>query len=399
MGEGWTGGQYSLYRGLLGAYLLVHFVVLLPWAAELFSDRGVLPASASPLLAAFPNVLLLSDAVPVVTALVVAGALGALLLLLGFHDRVGALGAWYVLACLFGRNPLISNPSLPFIGWLLLAHVLVPPAPYGSWAARKRADPRGGWHLPGALVTAAWILMCLAYSYSGYTKLLSPSWVDGTALQRVLSNPLARPGLVRELLLASPPALLRLATWSALGLELAFAPLALLRRVRPWIWLAMVGMHAGLLVLVDFAELSVGMLVLHLFTFDPRWIPGRWPRRRDLVLYDGSCALCHGVTRFVLSEDRHGTAFVFAPLPQEDKETVKVRTESGDLLGRSEAVLYLLERLGGFWRVLAVVGHVAPRRLRDAVYDLVARYRYRVFGRSASACPILPADLRSRFQV
>jgi hypothetical protein len=117
--------------------------------------------------------------------------------------------------------------------------------------------------------------MAVAYTYSGYTKLISPSWLDGTALARILDNPLARPGPLREALLALPGGVLHLATWGALGLELAFGPLALLRRLRPWLWSSMVLMHLSLLVLIDFADLSLGMLMLHLFTADPAWIRPR----------------------------------------------------------------------------------------------------------------------------
>ena len=43
MSNGWTGGQYSRFRLVLGLYLCVHFVHLVPWGAELFSRAGVLP--------------------------------------------------------------------------------------------------------------------------------------------------------------------------------------------------------------------------------------------------------------------------------------------------------------------------------------------------------------------
>ena len=46
--------------------------------------------------------------------------------------------------------------------------------------------------------------MAAGYSYGGFTKLTSPSWLDGSALSHVLSNPLARPTLLREWLLAQP---------------------------------------------------------------------------------------------------------------------------------------------------------------------------------------------------
>jgi hypothetical protein len=272
MNNGWTGGQYSVFRALFGAYLCVHFLRLLPWSAEVFSNQGVLPAaSASPVLYLFPNVLALCDTPAFVTGLLAAGAVLSVLFAVGCFDRAAALALWYVWACLFGRNPLISNPSIPFVGWMLLAHVFVPPAPYGSWAARGRPDRGAGWHMPPSIFLAAWVVMSLGYTYSGYTKLISPSWVDGTALARVLDNPLARPGPVREALRTLPDSVLHLATWGALALELSFAPLALFRRTRPVAWGAMLLMHLGLIVLIDFAELSLGMVLLHLFTCDPAW--------------------------------------------------------------------------------------------------------------------------------
>src|SRR6202171_205846 len=296
MKNGWTGGQYSIFRILLGCYLLQHFLALLPWGGELFSNRGALArASASPLIHLFPNVLAIWDQPGFVTFLLVIGAVSSGLLAVGLWDKPAAVALWYVWACLLGRNPLISNPALPFIGWILLLHAVLPNAPYGSWAARGRDDPRGNWHMPPLAFALAWILMSAGYSYSGYTKLVSPSWLDGSALARVLHNPLARPTMVREPLLAMPPASLRVMTWAALTLELSFAPLALLRRARPLIWIAMVGLHLGLLLVVNFADLTIGMLLVHLFTFDPAWLPQRMAHRSEWVFYDGTCALCHGL--------------------------------------------------------------------------------------------------------
>jgi predicted DCC family thiol-disulfide oxidoreductase YuxK len=411
MSNGWTGGQYSVYRAIFGIYLFIHFVMILPWSAELFSNRGVLPADASPFLKLFPNVLAVSDAPAAVAALIVIGAIGAICFFLGLYDRTAAVLMWYVLACLFGRNPLISNPSLPFVGWLLLAHLFVPPAPYGSWPARKRTDPRGGWIMPSALFAAAWFVMSAGYSYSGYTKLVSPSWVDGTALTRVLSNPLARPTFLRDFLLVVPDLGLRVATWGTLALELLYLPLAFFRRARPWLWTAMLALHFGLMVLIDFADLSFGMIVLHLFTFDPQWVPGRWRERKDQIFYDGTCGLCHRGTRFVLAEDPGGSRFLFAPLQGETfaaamtveqraalPDSVVVRTETGELLTRSEAALYILQRLGGMWRVIAMAMRLVPGGLRNVVYDFIARIRYRLFARPKTACPLLPPDLRARFQ-
>ena len=139
MTSGWTGGQYSVYRGLFGAYLFVHFVELIPWGPELFSNRGALAdASLSPLVRLFPNVLAFVDAPLFVQCLLAFAAGLSLLFAFGWRDRIAAVALWYVWACLHGRMPLIANPGMPYIGWLLLAHACLPSAPYGSWAARGR---------------------------------------------------------------------------------------------------------------------------------------------------------------------------------------------------------------------------------------------------------------------
>ena len=254
-------------RLLLGGYLLVHFVALLPWGPEVFSRAGVLQrASDSPLAALFPSVLACWDSPAAVTLLLAAAASAALWFAAGWWSRAAAVSLGYALACLSVRNPLVANPALPFLGWLLLAHALTP-----------RRSPG---HDLGPDWAAGWVVMALAYSYSGYTKLGSPSWLDGSALARVVANPLARPGPARDLLLALPPAWLQVATWGALGLELAFAPLALSRRARPVIWALMAGLHLALLVLVRFADLTAGMLLVHAATFDPAWLRARPPAGR-----------------------------------------------------------------------------------------------------------------------
>ena len=247
-----------------GAYLALHFATLLPWAKELFSAEGMLPeAAASPLLRAFPNVFALADGPLFATAFVGLGALCAGLLVAAAEKptlrAAAALGALYVLACCFGRNPLIRNPSLPYVGLALLALA----------AARGRALPRD-------VVTVLWVLRGVGYGYSGLTKLAAPSWVDGSAMGHLLTNPLARPHAAA--LLALPESLRKLATWGVLGLEIAFPLLLLTRRGRRAAWFAMTAMHLGLLVLIDFADLTLGMLVTHLFVAGDDWLGA--PRTR-----------------------------------------------------------------------------------------------------------------------
>jgi predicted DCC family thiol-disulfide oxidoreductase YuxK len=410
MTNAWTGGQYSVYRALFGAYLFVHFAHLLPWGTEVFSSAGMLPdAALSPLSALFPNVLTWFDAPAVVATLLASAAGAAVAFALGWRDKWAALWMWYVLACLFGRNPLIANPALPYVGWMLLAHLFVPAAPYGSLAARGRADPGGGWRLPREVFLAAWIVLALSYTYSGYTKLLSPSWVDGSTLLYVLQNPLARDWFLRDFFLALPAWVLQSITLFILWLEFLFAPLALSRRLRPWLWCGMLLVQFGFAFLLNFPDLTIPMLLFHLLTFDPAWIPARPAPQPEEVYYDGHCGLCHRVVRFILAEDR-ARAFRLGPLQGSaferalDADTRRalpdsfvVRRADGSVLLRSAAAAYVLEQLGGLWRVAGWVLMRVPQVVRDGAYDFVGGVRQRLFARPDELCPLVPADLRERF--
>jgi predicted DCC family thiol-disulfide oxidoreductase YuxK len=74
-----------------------------------------------------------------------------------------------------------------------------------------------------------------------------------------------------------------------------------------------------------------------------------------------------------------------------------VRTEDGRLLTRSAAVVHLLKRLGGLWRVIGVLGGCLPSSLLDWTYDRIARVRHRLFAKPDDACPVVPRELRTRF--
>src|SRR5262245_36374940 len=112
----WTGSQYRMFRAVFGVYLFVHFMQLIPWGGELFSNQGVLPeASASPLIHLFPNLFACWDSPGFVSGVLILAAGLALLFTVGWFDRTAAVALWYLWACLYGRNPLIANPSIPYV--------------------------------------------------------------------------------------------------------------------------------------------------------------------------------------------------------------------------------------------------------------------------------------------
>ena len=136
-------------------------------------------------------------------------------------------------------------------------------------------------------------------------------------------------------------------------------------------------------------------------------------KERHVLLYDGVCGLCDRLTRFVIRRDGR-RLFRFASLQSAVAADVLARyakdpgdldtlyvvrrfgTPSESLLSRSEAVLFVLRELRGFWRVLAGVLGVLPSFVLDSGYRVVARYRYRVFGRY-QACPIPGPSEQGRF--
>ncbi len=134
------------------------------------------------------------------------------------------------------------------------------------------------------------------------------------------------------------------------------------------------------------------------------------PVAPERVFYDGECGLCHRFVRFVVRQDLQARVFRFAPIggeafraevrdpsPEPLADSIVVLTAEGRLLTRSRAVLHVLSRLGRPWRALASLARLVPRPIADLAYGACARVRKRLFGRPESSCPLLPPELRSRF--
>ena len=131
-----------------------------------------------------------------------------------------------------------------------------------------------------------------------------------------------------------------------------------------------------------------------------------------VLLYDGVCGLCNRTVQFVLRYDQE-KMFRFAPLQSafarrllgkkgvdaSDLNSfyiVVFREEGEVLLGRSEAFLFVMERLPGIWSALARVLRLIPRAIRDWAYRVIARNRYQFFG-MYDTCPLPSEADRERF--
>jgi predicted DCC family thiol-disulfide oxidoreductase YuxK len=116
-----------------------------------------------------------------------------------------------------------------------------------------------------------------------------------------------------------------------------------------------------------------------------------------LVLYDGVCGLCNRLLRFLLPRDRR-RVFVYAPLqsgagramvarfggnPDEltsFRVVANYRANDARMLSRSGAALLVAGQLGWPWKAAALM-RVLPAAVLDPIYDIIARTRYRIFGR------------------
>jgi len=378
--------HFGVVRAFFGLYLAVHFAYLIPYGTDLFSSAGMVGDAATNLsYGFFPNPLNWLDAPWMVTAFL-AGLTGlSLALMVGVRPPWLPVLLWFGWACLLNRNVFIRNPGMPYVGWMLLALPLIPRGE--GFALGQRPDAE--WRFPTRIWVALWGLLAVGYTLSGIDKAMSPSWQDGSALSHVLTNPLSRDHLGVQYLLQMPTFLM-LSTWGALALETLYLPLALWRRSRPWVWLAMVGMQLGILLLVDFADLTLGVLMVHLWTFDARWLKPRTLRTPPIVFFDGVCGLCNASIDLLVQED-FGRVLRFAPLQGEAAQEHLTAEQiadldsfyyarDGQLFNRSSALLRVCADIGGPWRLLAV-GLLLPLPIRDGLYRLVAANRYRLFGK------------------
>lgn len=126
-----------------------------------------------------------------------------------------------------------------------------------------------------------------------------------------------------------------------------------------------------------------------------------------LLLFDGVCNLCDASVQWVIQHDPDAR-FRFASLQSDIGKTMLQRYNlpTGELntvvlidgskaYTRSDVPLRIFKQLGGWWSVLAVFS-VVPKFIRDAVYDWVARNRYRWFGKK-NECWLPTPELRARF--
>lgn len=128
---------------------------------------------------------------------------------------------------------------------------------------------------------------------------------------------------------------------------------------------------------------------------------------KPVILFDGVCNLCNGAVQFVVKRDKK-KMFRFASLQSESGQELlnKFNLPTDDFgsfvlitgdnyLIKSSAALNVLKGLGGLWQMFYAF-IIVPKPLRDFVYDLVAKSRYKIFGQN-NTCMMPTPELRQRF--
>ena len=126
-----------------------------------------------------------------------------------------------------------------------------------------------------------------------------------------------------------------------------------------------------------------------------------------IILYDGTCNLCTKSIRFIIQRDSQKqfrfaslqSSFADAYVKKFGKEhehlTSMVLIIGKQVYRQSTAALLTAKRLVGFWSLLTIF-LLIPRPIRDRTYNLIAAYRYHIFGKTDSCWKPTP-DLSDRF--
>ncbi len=126
-----------------------------------------------------------------------------------------------------------------------------------------------------------------------------------------------------------------------------------------------------------------------------------------IVLFDGVCNLCNSAVKAIIKRDRKGK-FKFASLQSQRGQALlnQFGLSTNDLntviyinntryFIKSSAVLHVLKELGDIWKLFYVF-IILPQPLRDFLYSIIAKTRYKIFGKRAS-CMIPPTNIKQRF--
>lgn len=128
---------------------------------------------------------------------------------------------------------------------------------------------------------------------------------------------------------------------------------------------------------------------------------------KPIIFFDGVCNLCNSSVQFIIKRDKQHK-FLFASLQSayaqenlpenlyEKADFKSIILKTGDnIKTKSTAILTITKYMSGLWPLVSIF-LILPKFVRDGVYDMVARNRYKWFGKE-DACMIPSVELKSKF--
>ena len=129
---------------------------------------------------------------------------------------------------------------------------------------------------------------------------------------------------------------------------------------------------------------------------------------KSIIFFDGVCNLCNGFVNFIIDRDKD-KKFLFSSLQSPEAKSILSKYDfntdylssvvflqpGGKISFRSTSALKILSILGGLWSLMSIL-RLVPAFVRDFFYNLIARNRYRWFGKK-DQCRIPTPELKQRF--
>lgn len=131
--------------------------------------------------------------------------------------------------------------------------------------------------------------------------------------------------------------------------------------------------------------------------------------KQNIIIFDGVCNFCNAAVNFIVKRDCE-KKFLFSSMQNEkskellaqfsidnsDLDTLIV-IKNDTLFIKSDAVLEIVKEFSGFWFILSYC-KIIPKPIRDFIYTLISRNRYKLFGKKES-CFIPTKEQQERFLV
>lgn len=125
-------------------------------------------------------------------------------------------------------------------------------------------------------------------------------------------------------------------------------------------------------------------------------------KKQNIIIFDGVCGLCHSSIKLLIKLDKKNL-FRYTSLQGEYVKNLEINSSIDSLIYyrndevyyRSTALLKIVKDLGGVWNLMQIF-YIVPPFIRDAVYDLVAKYRYKIFGK-VEECSVVSSEKKELF--